>query len=160
MPVVRLEFDIDGDVYPELYAALRAIKHPVLREERLRQLAAMGLVWEAVRIQGPAVTQLPASVVAAPSQAPAPVLAPAPPPRSSPRSASKSSPRKSAPAQLPVLVDIVSTSPAEIPAPLQADADEAPVPAEQPMPIVGTNRGSGSRTRLQRMKDRGLFRNG
>src|SRR5687767_11341414 len=101
MPVVRLEFDIDSDVYPELYAALGAIKHPVLREERLRQLAAMGLVWEAVRIHGPSVTQLPAPAAAAATK-PAPVPAAAAAPKSAARSPAKSGPRKSAPAQLPV----------------------------------------------------------
>ena len=59
MAVVRLELDLDGDVYPELYAVLTALGQPMLRDERLRQLAAMGLAWEAVRIHGPAVTQLP-----------------------------------------------------------------------------------------------------
>ena len=59
MAVVRLQIDIDGDVYPELYATLMALGQPVLRDERLRQLAAMGLAWETVRIHGPALMQLP-----------------------------------------------------------------------------------------------------
>lgn len=159
MPVVHLAFDIDSDVYPELYAALGAIKHPVLREERLRQLAAMGLVWEAVRIQGPSVTQLPVSFGSAALAPASPVLSPAPPPKGSTRTAPKS-PRKSAPAHVPVLVDVVTTSPAELAPAVHADAEEVPEPAEQPMPVTGTHRAPGSRTRLQRMKDRGLFRNG
>src|SRR4051812_11275760 len=68
MPVVRLALDIDGDVYPELCAALSAIKNPVLRAERLRQLAATGLVWEVVRVHGPPAMQL-AALPARPPQA-------------------------------------------------------------------------------------------
>ncbi|HEY0820860.1 MAG TPA: hypothetical protein VGD46_18875 [Rhizobacter sp.] len=49
---MRLEFDIDSEVYPELHAALSALKSPRARAERLRQLAAAGLVWEKVRLHG------------------------------------------------------------------------------------------------------------
>lgn len=161
MAVVRLEVDIDGDVYPELAAALAALG-PVRREERLRQLAAMGLAWEAVRIHGTAVTQLPAWALPAPAE---PAAAPAP--RSTARAAAKSPSRKpsgraeaSEPARLPVLVDIVSTTPeAPAPSPSQA-ADDGPDPVVDPMPDRAAHRGSGSRARLMRMKDRGLFKNG
>jgi len=57
---VRLEFDLDGDVYPELHAALSALRSPQARAERLRQLAAAGLVWEKVRIHGAAAIAMPA----------------------------------------------------------------------------------------------------
>jgi hypothetical protein len=147
MAVVRIEVDIDSDVYPELYAVLAALRQPMLRDERLRQLAAMGLAWEAVRIHGTALTQLPPAVA----------------PRNVSRAAAKSPARKgsgrpeaSEPAQLPVLVDIVSAG-SEVPSP---DADDGPVTPVDPMPVTAANRGSGSRTRLQRMKDRGLFKNG
>jgi hypothetical protein len=149
MAVVRVEIDIDSDVYPELYAVLSALRQPMLRDERLRQLAAMGLAWEAVRIHGAAVTQLPPPAVA---------------PRNVSRAAAKSPARKASgrpeaaePAQLPVLVDIVSASADERPLP---DTDDGPDTPVDPMPVSAANRGSGSRTRLQRMKDRGLFKNG
>src|SRR5687767_3631577 len=116
MAVVRLELDIDGDVYPELYAALNALGQPLLRDERLRQLAAMGLAWEAVRIHGVAVTQLPAWS----TPPPAVPERTASVPRNASRVAAKGPARKPAgraeaaePAQLPVLLDIVSTSPGE-----------------------------------------------
>ncbi|MCW7540104.1 hypothetical protein OOT46_19910 [Aquabacterium sp. A7-Y] len=64
MPVIRLQVDVDSDVYPELYAALRAIERPGAREERVRQLAASGLVWEVVRRHGQAAVA-PASAAAA-----------------------------------------------------------------------------------------------
>jgi len=163
MAVVRVELDIDGDVYPELYAALSALGQPMHRDERLRQLAAMGLAWEAVRIHGPAVMQLPMSS-APPPAAPERAM---PAPRSGSRGAAKSPARKPAirpeaseRAQLPVLVDIVSTSPDETPAPHPSDADDGPVAAIDPMPLSAASRGSGSRARLMRMKDRGLFKNG
>lgn len=162
MAVVRLHLDIDGDVYPELYAALAALAQPMLRDERLRQLAAMGLAWEAVRIHGPAVAQLPAWAT------PAPVVSErAPAPRSAARPAVKGPARKPSgraeaaePAQLPVLVDIVSASPGEIAPSRSSDNDDGPDPPVDPMPDRAGSRGSGSRSRLLRMKDRGLFKNG
>jgi hypothetical protein len=164
MAVVRLELDIDGDVYPELYAALTALGQPMLRDERLRQLAAMGLAWEAVRIHGPAVTQLPAWAAPPPAMA---ERAGVPAPRSASRPAAKSPARKpggraeaSEPAQLPVLVDIVSASPGDIAPSRSPDADDGPDPPVDPMPERAASRGSGSRARLLRMKDRGLFKNG
>jgi hypothetical protein len=51
MATVRLEFDLDPEVYPELHAALSALRSTRARAERMRQLAAAGLVWEKVRLQ-------------------------------------------------------------------------------------------------------------
>ncbi|MCR5883807.1 hypothetical protein LRS03_13445 [Rhizobacter sp. J219] len=67
MPTLRLEFELDSEVYPELHAALSLLKSSRARAERVRQLAAAGLVWEKVRLQGSA------AVVE-------PLPAPAPPP--------------------------------------------------------------------------------
>jgi len=50
--VIRLEFEIDSDVHPELHAMLSTIASLSARGERLRQLAATGLVWERTRIEG------------------------------------------------------------------------------------------------------------
>jgi hypothetical protein len=90
-----------------------------------------------------------------------------PPPAAAPRNVSRAAaksparkasgrPEASEPAQLPVLVDIVSAS-ADDRLPDTGDGPDTPV---DPMPVSAANRGSGSRTRLQRMKDRGLFKNG
>lgn len=59
MAVIRVEVEVDSDVYPELYAGLRAIERPEACAERLRQLAASGLVWEGVRMRGPAADVAP-----------------------------------------------------------------------------------------------------
>lgn len=67
MAVMRLVIEVDSEVYPELHAGLSAISRPEAREERLRQLAASGLVWESVRMRGtalPVVRPPPASAVA------------------------------------------------------------------------------------------------
>lgn len=63
MPVLRLALEIDGDVYPELYAKLVGLERPEACAERLRVLAATGLAWEAARIHGAAVA--PGAAVAA-----------------------------------------------------------------------------------------------
>ena len=54
MPTIRLEFDVDSELYPELHAALSRLGSTRARGERMRQLAAAGLVWENVRIHGAA----------------------------------------------------------------------------------------------------------
>lgn len=54
MGLLRLELDIDADVYPELHATLTSLVSDASRGERLRQLAAAGLVWEKLRIRGQA----------------------------------------------------------------------------------------------------------
>jgi len=79
MATVRLEFDLDSDLYPELHAALVRLGDAGLRGERIRQLAAAGLVWENVRIHGAAAIgpnpAVPPPVRVAP---PVPVPQPAP----------------------------------------------------------------------------------
>jgi hypothetical protein len=97
MAIVRLEFDLDSDVYPELHAALAALGARS-RAERVRQLAAAGLVWENVRIHGSAVigpTVLPAEKpvsAARPAPSPAPVSPPAAVPPMSLRTSERSAP--------------------------------------------------------------------
>jgi hypothetical protein len=86
MATVRIEFDLDSDVYPELHAALLRLGDAGLRGERIRQLATAGLVWENVRIHGaaaigpnpavpPAARVVPPVLVPVPVPAPLPVLA-------------------------------------------------------------------------------------
>ena len=73
MALIRLEVEVDSAVYPELYAGLTLIERPEVRAERLRQLAASGLVWEGVRMRGPGAVVAPAHR-APPEAANVPVL--------------------------------------------------------------------------------------
>ena len=120
MAVLHLQFDIDSEVYPELHDLLGSIGSDASREERLRQLAAIGLIWERTRLraQADAVESVPASVAA--SVAVAQVA--------------------SAPSRLfPVLTDVVD--PQEVqevsgphqPVALQAAADASRVGANDPV---------------------------
>jgi hypothetical protein len=152
--VLHLAFDLDSEVYPELYAKLAALSNPDARGERLRQLAASGLVWEAVRMQGPAVTGKPAKPLAKPAAAPArPAPKPPAPPRHDfvdlaidavpPPDRVSARELQAAAQRLPVLVDVVDSSP-----PIHLDAVPLHI-GSQPAP----------RSRLMRMKERGLFKN-
>jgi hypothetical protein len=176
--VIRVEVEVDSEVYPELYARLRGIERPASREERLRQLAATGLLWETVRLRG--------GVMPEPLPAPPPrrrdegfvdlainvppgdarrAAEPAPPPRR-PRS-------RPPPKELPVLVDVVPEEEVSSPVPLDtvpATAFElrrqepAPVVAEAPPlpPPLSTevHAPTPKSRRVKRMLDRGLFKNG
>ena len=131
MAVMRLVIEVDSEVYPELHAGLSAISRPEAREERLRQLAASGLVWERVRMRGtaaPAQRAPSAAAAQGSAQVPAPV-----------------------PAQVPVLQDVVDLGK------WPAVPDEPPEPPALETPV----RRTGARSaRLKRMNDRGLFKNG
>lgn len=87
MPIVHLEFDLDSDVYPELHAVLAGMGSAAARGERIRALAAAGLVWENVRVYGasaigPSVNAPTAQAsAAAPSPASAPLARSAPAPK-------------------------------------------------------------------------------
>ncbi|MED5621088.1 hypothetical protein [Ideonella sp. BN130291] len=163
MAVLRLELDIDSDVYPELYAQLVFITRSAARGERVRQLAATGLVWETVRIHGFAAAQLPAvpgvpaplspAVVASPPPAPAvkPAAAkPVPAPRSTPRAAPK--PARAAAARPPApaaaasadFVDLgISAMPPEALPPLVPPNELAAAAAQLPVlvDVVDTSMG-------------------
>ena len=157
MALLRLELEIDSDVYPELYARLASLHSVTARQEKLRQLAATGLLWELARLHGPALMELEAA--ASPAQAP--FLAPAEPPP------------LVVPANIPVLLDVVGEDaalpPHDVPSvtmatvvALRGDVEQPQVvdagaeeEAPQPLPARG-----GRSSRLKRMKDRGLFHNG
>jgi len=84
MAHLRFELDIDSEVHPELYAKLASMERLPAREEKLRQLAATGLIWEIVRLHGPAFVD-PNAVPASPSTplaavAPSEAIAVEPPP--------------------------------------------------------------------------------
>jgi hypothetical protein len=133
MAVIRLQVEIDSNVYPELYAGLRAIDSTQGREERVRQLAAAGLVWEAVRMQ-------------APVKAPPPGAAP-PAPRPAPQRS------------VPVLVDVVEEAGTPHVAPRTVPPAEDAPPLPPPLD-TGVYKPGARSARMRRMVDRGLFKNG
>jgi len=219
MAVLRLDLDIDSDVYPELYAQLAFMSRGPARAERVRQLAATGLVWETVRMHGLPAAQLPTVPVSPVSTVRAPAAAAVAPVAAGPvaqaaaapargvargtakaqaRTASRTPPAEfvdlgisavpaaeieAAAKQLPVLLDVVDTAPSALetvappavapspagPPPAAVRADEAPDPRSRrgvtadhvdggPLEI-GSHR-AAPRSRLIRMKERGLFKNG
>jgi len=50
MAVFHLELEIDSAAQPELHRMLLAIVNPSARAERMRQLASTGLIWEHLRL--------------------------------------------------------------------------------------------------------------
>lgn len=129
---LRLELDIDADVYPELHATLTSLVSDASRGERLRQLAAAGLVWEKLRIRGQAALHgvAPDAVAAAAlAQAPAPV----PAPRAARAASSRTPAAARSPAPAPVPVAPPRPSPPGF-IDLALDAAPDPAPAEPPAP--------------------------
>jgi hypothetical protein len=155
MAVLHVQFDIDGEVYPELHDLLASIGSDVSREERLRQLAAVGLIWERTRLRAQA--DIVESV---------PLPVPLPVPLSVPLSVASvvsATLAGSAPSrQFPVLTDVVD--PAEVPGPnhpvaLHAAADDSRVGANDPVHDLPDARQQAHRSRLKRMREKGLFKN-
>ncbi len=220
MPALRLEFEIDAEVYPELHAALSALTSPQARAERLRQLAAAGLVWEKVRLHGtaafapPPEPAPPVGVVTRPDVAPAAVpssprrasrrtrapqadpdfvdlalnaeptpVPPVPPPRPERRRARPSRQElEQVIRELPVLMDVVAdvsplpprdgathdgaldeaeaaTWSAMNPYPDEVE-DTAETPPAEVLHVTAIAHKPATRSRLMRMKERGLFKNG
>ena len=145
MAVLHLQFDIDSEVYPELHDLLASIGNGVSREERLRQLAAIGLIWERTRLRAQddlmeSVVPVPVSVAAGASALAAPA-----------------SPRR-----LPVLTDVVDPTEMSGPNPavaVQGAADGSRVGANDPVHDLPEARQKAHRSRLMRMKEKGLFKN-
>ncbi len=138
MALLRLELDIDADVYPELHATLTSLVSDASRGERLRQLAAAGLVWEKLRIRGHAALHGVALDAAA-----AAALAPTPTPAPAPRAARSGSSRTPAAARGPA--NAPASTPAAPPRPAPAgfvdlalDAAPEPVPAAPTAPTAPT----------------------
>lgn len=171
MATVRLDIEIDSEVYPELHAALAGLRSARARGERMRQLAAAGLVWENVRIHGaaaigptPAAPQRPApptlddfidlAIDALPEPAANPM--PAPEPRMTERLVAR---------PLPVLMDVVpDVAPEPDTTSTLAEAHDTGDPlahhADNTLHLVSLAQKPASRSRLMRMKDKGLFKNG
>jgi hypothetical protein len=128
--LLRLELDIDADVYPELYATLTSLVSDASRGERLRQLAAAGLVWEKLRIRGQAALH---GVAPEPAWATAPGAAPLPAPAArAPRgtASSRTSAAARGPAPAPVAAEPPRSAP---PGFVDLALDAAPVPEPAPL---------------------------
>lgn len=169
MATLHLELDIDSDVHPELFVRLASIERSPARQEKLRQLAATGLIWEIARLHGPAFSAPEAVTLAA---APGQVDGPGP----AVDAGSASSHAAIVPEDVPLLVDVVdeaeiagagvadaAPSPAASP---DASADDAPrhpwtpqAPSIAPPPPEATG-GRTRSARIKRMKESGLFQNG
>lgn len=174
MPTLELLVEIDSDVHPELYALLAAVGRASLRPERLRQLAAGGLIWEHLRAQprldaaaGPALAEAARAAdraaiaraavrsVEVPAVESVAIPVPAPPPEAP-----------------PVLQDVVEIAPRPVPRSRSRAASAAAAPVEAapaprveeappaPLPEFAGGKKPGPRSRLLLMKERGLFKNG
>lgn len=164
MAILRLQLEIDSEVHPELYARLASLGRLAAREEKLRQLAATGLIWEVARLHGPAFAYPDAAAQPA-GELPhggAAQAAPAPDPATIDAGAVDDHPPL-VPANVPMLTDIVDQAEAGV------DIDTA-APTEKPattattatvVPLHDARPGGKTRSaRLKRMKDLGLFQNG
>ena len=144
MAVLHLQVEIDREVVPELHDLLASIGSGVSREERLRQLAAIGLIWERTRLRAQAdiMEAVPLSVASAVSAMPA-----------------AAAPRR----QLPVLTDVVNSTEFSGSNPAVASNgaadDDSLVGANDPVHDLPDARQKAHRSRLMRMKDKGLFKN-
>ena len=143
MAVLHVKFDIDSEVYPELHELLASIGSDMSREERLRQLAAIGLIWERTRLKAQADIAESTPYTVAPAT-PETLVAPAPS------------------RQFPVLTDVVD--PSEVsgtgkPVALRGAADGSSVGANDPVHDLPEARQKAHRSRLKRMKEKGLFKN-
>jgi hypothetical protein len=164
MAVLRLELGIDSDVYPELYAKVASLERLEMREEKLRELAATGLIWEVLRLRG------------ADSLRVAPPATPEPPPTGSPSAVDAGTLEDHSPhvpQNVPVLLDVVDE--AELARAGLTPAAPDPVPgfaANPPMAPQGVAEAASAASlaqatvtkarsaRMKRMKDSGLFQNG
>ena len=180
MTTLHLELDIDSEVHPELFVRLSALERSAARQEKMRQLAATGLIWEITRLYGSpfADSESPAeeppprahadaeSLLAGPAHASRDALA------VDAGTVADHPPR--VPVNVPVLFDVVEE--VEVlgaAAPEEAGAESVvanvvplhvPTPeAEEPPASASPRESSAGRTRsarIKRMKESGLFQNG
>ncbi|MFL6695733.1 MAG: hypothetical protein ACJ8GJ_01115 [Vitreoscilla sp.] len=163
MATLHLELDIDSDVHPELYVRLASIERSPARQEKLRQLAATGLIWEIARLHGPAFSE-PEAVTLAPPTLPASGVDPASQAAVDAGSVADHAPV--VPDNVPLLVDVVDQS--EIAGrTLIEDALPSPAPppaavedAAFPPPVHELPSGRPRSARIKRMRDSGLFQSG
>jgi len=170
MATLHLELDIDSDVHPELFVRLASIERSPARQEKLRQLAATGLIWEIARLHGPAFGELMAVTLAPPA------AEPAAPPAPGIEAGFVEDHAAIVPEDVPMLMDVVEE--ADMPTGVGEPAvsaispaadrveDAAPGSPEPPPPPVVAPAprdppGGRSRSaRIKRMKESGLFQNG
>jgi hypothetical protein len=161
MAILRLQLEIDSEVHPELYARLASLGRFAAREEKLRQLAATGLIWEIARLSGPAFTDPDAAALPA-GELPsgdAATEAPDPDPATIDAGAMDDHPAWM-PADVPMLTDIVTEAETGVDIEAAAPADESATTAKV-VPLHDARRDGKTRSaRLKRMKDLGLFQNG
>ena len=168
MATLHLELEIDSDVHPELYARLASIERSAARQEKLRQLAATGLIWEIARLHGPA---FGVPEVVDPADPPPPPVDLGGDPASAVDAGSVTDHAPVVPQDVPVLVDVVDEAemdgaaivdpPARA---LAAPAREGPdprgsAPFASPSPVEAPH-GRTRSARIRRMKESGLFQNG
>jgi len=197
MSVLQLQIEIDSDVHPELHAILMSIARSEARTERLRQLAAAGLIWEHLRAQ----VKLPPPAHAAdrPEREPATTPLAEPTRPADEAIAAGSAAREMPPGVIPVLWDAIDVA-ALLPSGAMAErgasrpeaarhvvpgsaraAESGPGPEASPavesasrraelpsdrggesreVVAIPSSRKSGTRPRLLRMREKGLFQNG
>jgi len=173
MATLHLELDIDSDVHPELFVRLASIERSPARQEKLRQLAATGLIWEIARLHGPAFSEPAAATLVAPS-APPLDLGDAMAPAVDAGAVGDHPPL--VPEDVPLLVDVVDEAEigadgakdatlSLVPPPLAASeppsfASPSQEPPARPIPPIEVPGARTRSARIRRMKESGLFQNG
>lgn len=158
MSVIQLQVDVDSDVHPELHAILASIGTGGSQAERLRQLAATGLIWEHLRLNlrpslAPAAS-MPACGRGVDSDRLEPTSALPTQHSSEPGGAGTLAGGAQRPVdELPILHDAVESSVVERSARLVPKKDATVASA-------GAERRVRPRPRLLRMREKGLFNNG
>ncbi len=200
MAVVHLQIEIDSDVHPELHAVLASLSKSPSQAERLRQLAAAGLIWEHLRVKAQpdaaAVVAATAPRVRKDDVAPSAMRAPRPlaPANGRALSAAGVGLSETAAGEFPVLRDAIDASKFQRPPRIAATADAsvaAPAKRSPSVPAAQHSKGppgeaaapadvahcalqgshdcddisppvrkAGTRSRLMRMREKGLFNNG
>jgi hypothetical protein len=173
MATLHLELDIDSDVHPELFVRLASIERSPARQEKLRQLAATGLIWEIARLHGPAFSEPAVTTLVAPTGPPLDLGGEVTPAIDA---GSVGDHPPLVPEDVPMLMDVVDEAEITgngakdaalslVPPPLAADAADArrsstrepSMFSASPLPAPG---GRTRSARMKRMKDSGLFQNG
>ena len=178
MALLQIQIDIDSDVHPELHAGLLLVARMPARAERLRQLAAAGLIWEQLRAQA---RSSPVPAAAGPSAEIPPASAAVHPAAIAGDTRPTGGALRAAPrGELPVLMDVidetalpVSSRAADPDGPDGPDDPGAPLPLASGWDLQGPGwshdrqesaappaRKLGPRPRLLKMREKGLFQNG
>jgi len=157
MATFQLKLEVDSAAHPELHQMLVTIENPSFRAERMRQLASTGLIWERLRLSPQAPVETAAEHESIPRGVPL-----------SSHLALVSKPSRHDALGLPVLRDEVPAS--QMPQRPEVDLPQTteslplvdppnPHGAYAPLDTAPAIHMSGKRSRLMRMKNRGLFAN-